>query len=147
MLLEHGEIAPARLREFDCVIYGGGIYAGGISGSVLVAKNPVKNLVVFTVGAADPKTTDYTDILENNFPAKIRESYKVFHFRGTLDYKTLNIVHRVMMAMMKQITLGKKTIEELTDEEKLFAETYGGKIDFTDRKTIAPLTEYVRGLF
>ena len=39
-----------KIRSYDVVVYGGGLYAGGISGVKLVTKNPPKNLVVFTVG-------------------------------------------------------------------------------------------------
>jgi hypothetical protein len=42
------------------------------------------------------------------------------------------------------MTIGKKPYEELKSDEKLLADTYGGKVDFTDRSTIAPLVEFVR---
>jgi hypothetical protein len=52
-----------QLQDFDVVIYGGGLYAGGIIGSKLVTKNPCKSLVLFTVGLADPLITDYSEII------------------------------------------------------------------------------------
>jgi hypothetical protein len=55
-------------------------------------------------------------------------------------------VHRGMMAMMKKMTIGKKPYEELKGDEKLLADTYGGKVDFTDCSTIAPLVKYVQEL-
>jgi menaquinone-dependent protoporphyrinogen IX oxidase len=146
-LRERREVTADMLREYECVIYGGGLYASGISGVDLVTKNPCKHLVVFTVGAADPATTDYTKILEKNFPLEVQKLLKVFHLRGALDYKKLGVVHRGMMAMMKKITLEKKSPEEWTGEEKTFANTYGKKADFVNPDTITPLTEYVRGLF
>jgi hypothetical protein len=30
-LLQADTISPAKLREFDCAVYGGGLYAGGYS--------------------------------------------------------------------------------------------------------------------
>jgi hypothetical protein len=78
----------------------------------LVTKNPCKNVVVFTVVAAGPATTDYTKILEENFPPEAQKPLKVFHLRGTPDYKKLGIVHRGMMAMMKKMTLDKKNLKE-----------------------------------
>jgi menaquinone-dependent protoporphyrinogen IX oxidase len=143
VLLEQGQVAPAQLPEFDCVIYGGGLYAGGIIGAKLVANNPCKNLVVFTVGMADPKNTDYTRILKKNFPPESTQPLKVFHLRGGIDYKKLSLLHRGMMAMMKRMIAGKPDAEQ-TDEDRAFIEIYGGKVDFADRSTIAPLVEFVR---
>ena len=39
-LFEASDIKPAQLLDYDVVIYGGGLYAGGIIGSKLVEKNP-----------------------------------------------------------------------------------------------------------
>jgi menaquinone-dependent protoporphyrinogen IX oxidase len=145
VLLEQGQVSPAQLQEFDCVIYGGGLYGpAGIAGVNLVVKNPCKNLVVFTVGLADPKNTDYTHILKKNFPPESIQPLKVFHLRGGIDYKKLGPVHRTMMAMMKRMTIGKKKPDELSDEERIFIDTYGKKVDFTDHSTIVPLVEFVR---
>jgi menaquinone-dependent protoporphyrinogen IX oxidase len=143
VLLEQGQVSPVQLQEFDSVIYGGGLYASGILGVGLVTKNPSKNLVVFTVGLADPKTTDYTHILKKNFPLESTQPLKVFHLRGGIDYKKLGPVHRTMIAMLKRTITGKPDTEQ-TDEDRAFIETYGGKVDFIDRSTIAPLVEFVR---
>jgi hypothetical protein len=51
-----------------------------------------------------------------------------------------------MMAMLKKMTINKKPKEEWSAEDKLFAETYGGKIDFVDRNSITPIVEYVKAL-
>lgn len=145
-LLERKEVAPADLQGYDLVIHGGGLYASGILGIDLVVKNPIKNLVVFTVGMANPETTDYTEIIHKNIPEGLREKTKVFHLRGGMDYGKLNITHRGMMAMMKKMTIDKKSEAGLTDEDIAFRDTYGGNVHFTDRATITPLIDYVRGL-
>lgn len=145
-LLERKEATPADLQKYDLVIHGGGLYASGILGIDLVAKNPVKNLIVFTVGMADPETTDYTEIIRKNIPENLREKTKVFHLRGGMDYGKLSIPHRGMMAMMKRMTIDKKSEMELTDEDIAFRDTYGGNVHFIDRATIEPLIAYVRKL-
>ena len=146
-LMDRKNATPEKLQGFDCVIYGGGLYGpAGIAGVDFVAKNHFKNLVVFTVGLADPAITDYSPILAKNFPPDVSQPIKVFHLRGGIDYKKLGIVHRGMMAMMKKMTIGKKPYEELKGDEKLLADTYGGKADFTDRSAIAPLVKYVQEL-
>jgi hypothetical protein len=57
----------------------------------------------------------------------------------------MGIVHKTMMALNKKMALDRKVRKEWTDEDEQFAETYGGKVNFIDRDTIAPIVEYVRG--
>jgi hypothetical protein len=47
-----------------------------------------------------------------------------------------------MMAMMKK-AVSKKASVNRTGDDEIFLETYGGRVDFTDRLTITPLVEYV----
>jgi len=144
-LLNAEEVKADQLRSFDVVIYGGGLYAGGIDGVKLVTKNLPKKLVVFTVGLANPKITDYTDILNKNFAPDLLANIKVFHLRGGMDYKKLSFIHKGMMSMVCKST-AKKPETERTEEDKLFLETYGQKINFLDTNAIAPLVDYVRNL-
>lgn len=143
-LIERTSIKPRELANYDMVVYGGGLYASGILGVDLVTKYLCKRLVIFTVGLADPNTTDYSKILDKNLPGELRSSVKVFHLRGGIDYATIGIVHRGMMAMMKKRTIGNKSPEQLSDEEQAFVDTYGKKVDFTDRQAIKPLVDFVK---
>jgi menaquinone-dependent protoporphyrinogen IX oxidase len=142
-LIETSEVKPPQLAAYDAVIYGGGLYAGGIDGIGAVTKHPCHLLAVFTVGLADPATTDYTEILMKNLTAEQLANTKLFHLRGGVDYKHLGLVHKGMMAMMKKMVI-KNPEANLSGEDKLFLETYGGQIDFTDQSTIEPLVRFVR---
>ncbi|MDR2697614.1 MAG: flavodoxin domain-containing protein [Holophagales bacterium] len=142
-LMEYKTVSSSLLGEYDIIVYGGGLYASGILGADLVAKRHCENIVLFTVGLANPAKTDYTEIMEKS---GLTEGAGVFHLRGGIDYKKLNLVHKGMMAMMKKMSIDKKSYEELNSEERAFVDTYGGKVDFTDKGAIAPLIEYVRSL-
>jgi len=142
-LFEASTIKPPQLMEFDTIIYGGGLYAGGILGAKLVAKNPCKSLVVFTVGLADPAVTDFSDIMAKQFPPEILAKLRVFHLRGAVDYSKLSFIHKALMSIVKK-RAEKTPIEKRSDEDKTLLETYGGKPDFMNRETILPLVEYIR---
>jgi menaquinone-dependent protoporphyrinogen IX oxidase len=144
-LIERRKASAAMLAGYDIIVYGGGLYAGGILGAGLAAKNPCKHLVAFTVGLADPDTTDYTGIINRSFPEGSHKPERVFHLRGGIDYKRLSLVHKGMMAMVKK-GAEKRTEAERSYEDKVFLETYGSQLDFKDRTTIAPLVEYVQGI-
>jgi len=145
ILLEASVVKPSQLASFDIVVYGGGLYAGGIDGVGLVTKNPCKALVVFTVGLADPNTTDYSDIQDKNFTQELRSKVKVFHLRGGIDYKKLGFVHKGMMSIMRKSIL-KKDEQEITAEDHEFLETYDSKVNYIDKNSIEPILAYVRSL-
>ena len=144
-LFEVSEIKPKQLASYDVVVYGGGLYASGIIGVKLVTNNPCKSLIVFTVGAANPNNTDYTDILNKNFSKELLSKTKIFHLHGGIDYGNLSLVHKAMMALVKK-SVDRKSPDEREADDPEFLATYGKKFDYTDKSTIAPLLEYVRTL-
>lgn len=149
-LHELSEVKAEDLLSHDIVIFGGGLYASGINGISIITKNfqalKNKKLIVFTVGLASTEDKEiFKPILEKNFTEEMRKEIQFFHFRGGIDYKKLNLIHKSMMAMLKRMVAKKKT-EEQTDEDKSMLETYGEKVDFTDIKTIEPLVSYVKNL-
>jgi len=145
-LFEASNIRPSQLMSYDVVIYGGGLYAGGIIGVKLVTENACKSLVVFTVGLANPDSTDYSGILQKNFTQELLQKIKVFHLRGGIDYKKLGLVHKAMMALLVKLKVEKIPPEKRTSEIQTMLDTYGEKVDFTDKATIRPLIDYVHTL-
>jgi flavodoxin len=146
-LFEQSEISAEKMLEYDTIIYGGGLYASGILGIELITKNfsslKGKNIVVFTVGLADPDIkSQFEPIINKNFTDEMQKRINIFHLRGGINYKELGIVHKAMMAALKSSVKNKKG--ELTDEDKLMLETYGEQIEFTDKGTIEPLVSFVR---
>lgn len=80
--------------------------------------------------------------MEKIFPKSQREGIKFFHLRGGIHYKKLSLVHKFMMAMLRNVT-AKKPKDKLTDEEKEFLLTYEYKVYFTDKSTIIPIVNYI----
>jgi menaquinone-dependent protoporphyrinogen IX oxidase len=144
-LYEASGVKPLQLTDFDVVVYGGGLYAGGIIGAKLVTNNPCKSLVLFTVGLADPKITDYSEIVGKTLSHEQLTKTKVFHFRGGVDYSKLGLVHKGLIAVVKKAA-EKKPLNERTGDDHGLIETYGKKVDFTDKAAIEPLIAYVRAL-
>jgi len=144
-LFEASTIKPPQLMDYDTIVYGGGLYAGGVLGAKLVTKNPTKSLVVFTVGLADTKLTDFSNILSKQFSQERFAKLKVFHLRGAIDYAKLSFLHKTMMGVVKRAA-EKTPVDRRTNDDHLLLETYGKKIDFMDRTTILPLVEYVSAL-
>ncbi|BCJ96549.1 hypothetical protein acsn021_41180 [Anaerocolumna cellulosilytica] len=150
-LLQAEQVKPADLQKYQTIVYGGGLYAGGVNGIALLTKNfeliKDKALYLFTVGAAD--VTDPENLknirsaLEQKLPPAMREKLHIYHLRGGMRYSKMNFMHRTMMNMMVKM-LRKKAENELRAEDKIMLETYGQDIDFTDRAAIVPLVADIR---
>ena len=98
--------APGDLAPYDTIIYGAGIYVGCIAGIALISNNfdqlKDKNIIVFTVGLTDPANKEkYSEMTGKNIPWDILEHIKVFHLRGSLDYKKIGLGNKLMMKRMK----------------------------------------------
>ena len=131
-LLDVNDANLQNIKNYDTIIYGGAVYAGGITGINFIVKNydQLKNakLVIFTCGIADPSI----DINKENL---------IKNIRGAMDYSKMSFLHKTMMsALVKKI----KNKSSLTDEERCILDTYGKTVDFVDKSTIWPIIRYAK---
>ena len=74
---------------YDTIIFGGGLYAGSVSGIKLLTKNfsrlSSRNLVIFTCGLADPSNAIIREQIQKSLDKLLSpdmsDKIKVFHFR------------------------------------------------------------------
>ena len=106
---------------------------------------------MFTCGLAD--TEDSKNIqhiisdINKVFTDDMKRLIKIYCFRGGIDYSKLSFVHKMMMAMMYKVIVGKsRKSKDEWEKNKAFIESYGKEIDFTDREAVVPLVKYVREL-
>lgn len=152
-IFESNKTKISMLEGYNTVVYGGGLYAGGVNGISLITKNfeklKDKNLILFTCGLAD--TTNEENIIgikgfiDKILTTEMKNKFTFFHLRGGIDYKNLTLIHKIMMSIMKRM-ISKKKPEELSDENKEMLATYGGVVDFTDRSSIIPLVNFVKSI-
>ncbi|HWQ78780.1 MAG TPA: flavodoxin domain-containing protein [Anaerovoracaceae bacterium] len=142
-LMEAEKTKASDLQNYDVIIYGGGLYAGGVNGFSLITKSfqsiADKSLYLFTVGAADVSDKKNVNSIRRSLSKvvtpEMESKIKIFHFRGGIDYPRLSFAHRIMMGMMVK-TIRKKPEPELSNEEKSMLATYGQVVDFTDKSAI-----------
>lgn len=149
-IYEAKDINNHKLVGYDNIIFGGGLYAGGINGSKIISKNfsnfKNKNIIVFTVGLSSTEDSSiFKPAIDRNFSVDMQNEISFFHLRGGIDYKKLSLMHKPMMAMLKSV-IAKKKPEELTSDDKQLLETYGKKVDFVDLNTVTPLIKHIRNL-
>lgn len=145
------EMNTDNLINYDTIILGSGLYAGQIKGIQILIDNykmiQEKKIVIFTCGLADYSKTENKEAIHKRFeheiPADILQKIKIFYLRGGINYKRLRLKHKIMMGLLKKMTQ-KKALEEITDENKLFLETYGKEVDFMNKENIKEVIEYCR---
>lgn len=150
-LIERKKVTSSALENADTIIYGGGLYAGGVSGIKLLMENWElicnKKIAVFTCGLASPKepanVAHIREAIAQVLPADMLEKITLFHLHGGIDYSKLSLVHKAMMKMLRKMLL-KKPENELTSEDKQLLSTYGGVVDFCNKESIGDVVAWGR---
>lgn len=143
-----GEIKAINLKQYDIIVYCGGLYAGGILGFSFIKRNyetlSGKKLIVVAVGATLKKDSAIEELKSKNIPNNMNNDLEFFLLRGGLNYKKMNLIDRFLMFMLMKLTKLKDP-EKLNDDEKGLLATYGKAVDFTNKDTIAPVIKAING--
>lgn len=137
------------LCNYSTVIFGGGIYAGGIYG-IKVLKSDFdifkdKHLAVFTCGIADPKLPKNREVISKYvhkyFTDDQFSKITLFSLRGCMDYSKMSFTHKAMMKMLVS-SLKRRPESSLTKEDKQLIESYGKLTNFVDLSSVAPIVRW-----
>ena len=123
------DLPAAKLSGYSTIIYGGGLYAGGISGIDYIKRNwsrvKEKRLIVFSVGFTPATRTDVLKkVIDSCFTESQQRVMSFYHFPGQVDYGKLTLLHQFALAARKQLLRGKKA-DKLTKESLAFLKGYG----------------------
>lgn len=144
-LRKAGEADLSLLLSYDTIIYCGGLYAGGILGFPRIKKYFGKltgrRLLVVAVGATLEGDKARKEIEERNFTPEMKGKVPLFLLRGGLNYPKMNPIDRFLMFLLVKFTSSRDP-ETMDNEAKGLIATYGKTVDFTNRKSIAPVVEW-----
>ncbi|GAA0079018.1 flavodoxin domain-containing protein [Clostridium sp. CTA-5] len=135
------------IKNYDIVIYGGSLYASGITGLKFIKQNidklKDKNIIVFATGASPSKKESINQVKDKNFTNDEQKFIRFFYLRGGFDYSKLNSFDKILMTLLKWKLKKKK---DLTPDEKGMLAAYNNPVDFTRRKNLDELITYVKSL-
>jgi menaquinone-dependent protoporphyrinogen IX oxidase len=138
-------IEISKLSSYDNIIYGGSLYAVGILGIKLITKNldklKNKKIIVFATGASPSKEENINEVKNKNFTEEQQKYIRFFYLRGGFNYSNLNIFDKALMTLLK---IKIKMKKELTSDEKGMLACYDRPVDFTRRKNIDEIINYVK---
>ena len=136
-----------KVQEYDTIILGGGVYASGILGIQFLKKNidslPGKKIAVFYVAASPYDEKAYNQQREMHFKDKLQH-IPVFHCRGAWDLDNMSFTDRTLCKMLQK-AVAKQDPSTYEPWQKALAEAGTQKCDWTDRKYLDELIEYVKG--
>ena len=135
------KFTPQGLKEYDIVIFGGGIYASRINGIKFIKDNlsqlTGKKIIVFATGAAAPIPEEIERIKKGNIPGG--EDIAFFYFQSGLNYEKMQSGDRLLMGGLK-FYLKSRWNKSDTDKGALAA--IQSSYDYADRMNIKPLVDY-----
>ncbi len=144
-LLKGEKTGIKDLLNYDVIIYGGGLYAGGINGLKLITENfetlKDKKLIVFGLGASPVRPEIYEEVKNRNLTITHQEKIVFFLLRGGFDNSKLTFVDRILMQGMKIYLKSKK---EPTADERGMLNAYAHPVDFTDKSFIEPIIDEIK---
>lgn len=150
-VFEFSDIRLRDLREYDTIIYGAPLRAGGkVLGSKFLRKEietlGQKNLILFTCGFSDPTRATNRRIIQDRLIKTLTDEVlshiKVFHLQGAIDYRELNVLH-ILMLMRRKRAIARRDPSERTPEDQQLLETYRKSVSFMDRQAVRPIVDYV----
>lgn len=147
-LLEKSKAKLKDLMDHQNIVYGGSLHAVGISGLDLIKKNldklAGKKIAVFSVGCSSIKDSTVQSITKYNFPESGQPGVKLFCLRGGFDYSRLGLIDRILMGLMKR-KLERMRPEDRDEDVRGMLEAFQTPVDFTDKRSIEPIVDYIRG--
>ena len=139
-IYELHEIKIEDIDKYDTIIYGGGLYAGGINGIDFINKNidilKKHKVIVFATGLCPGSNDEINNMKNSNFNQEQIKNIDFFYLRGGFNFNNLSIVDKVLMTLMR---LKLKFKKNLNNDEKGMLSAYEHPIDFVDRKNISKL--------
>ena len=143
------ETKKADINEiiaYDVIILGGGIYASGIAGLSFLKKNinklADKKVIVFCCGASPYEENAFLQIIKHNIKDNLSD-IPVFYCRGAWDMDAMSFKDRTLCNLLRK-AVAKKDPSDYEIWEKALMEAGDNNCDWTDKKYIEPIMEYIK---
>lgn len=145
-LIETKKANIDKIKEYDTIILGGGIYATGISGISFLKKNykklKDKKIAVFAVGASPHNDAAFKTLKEHNLRDSLSE-IPFFYFRGSWNEDKMSWKDKTLCSMLKKF-VAKKDPADYEPWEDALMQAIGSQIDWTDKENLKPILEFVQ---
>ena len=142
-MAEADKIKIGEALKYDTIIFGGGIYAGGIAGISFLKKNigmlKGKKIVAFCCGAS-PFDEDFMKALkERNLSGEL-SGIPLYYCRGGCDIANMHFSDKALCRMLVK-SVAKKDPAQREVWETALVDASASACDWTDKSYIGPILE------
>lgn len=134
------------VQQYNVIILGGGVYASGIAGLSFLKKNiralKGKKIAVFCVGASPYDEKAIEEGYVHNFKEELK-GIPCYYCRGAWDQDVMSFADRTLCNMLQK-AVAKQDPDTYEPWQKALMCAVGQKCDWTDKKYLEPLLEYVK---
>lgn len=145
-LIETKSANLKQVSEYDTIILGGGVYASGIAGLSFLKKNidtlVDKKILVFCVGASPYDEAAIEQVRGLHFKDGL-SNIPLVYCRGAWDEDAMTFGDRTLCKMLQK-AVGKKDPSSYEIWEKALMSAVGQKCDWTDKKYLELIMEFLR---
>jgi menaquinone-dependent protoporphyrinogen IX oxidase len=145
-LIETKKANIDKIKEYDTIILGGGIYATGISGISFLKKNYKrlmdKKIVVFAVGASPYNDVAFKILKEHNLKDNLADT-PCFYCRGAWNEEKMSWKDKTLCNMLKKV-VSKKDPADYEPWEDALMQAIGSQFDWTEKENIKPILEFIQ---
>ena len=144
--VEVGQATRDMVKQYDTVIFCGGIYASGIAGLSFLKKHirelQDKKTAVFCVGASPYDENALAEIRARNLTGDLR-GIPLFYGRGAWDEGKMTFCDRTLCRLLQK-SVAKRDPAAHEPWMKALLCAAGQTCDWTDRKYLVPLLDYLK---
>lgn len=144
--LKTKEALLEQIRDYPTILLCGGIYASGIAGISFLKKNfktlKEKKIVIFCVGASPYDKDALNEIQKHNLKGEL-ENIPLFYGRGAWDEGQMTFIDRNLCKLLQK-SVAKKDPSSYEPWMQALMCAVGQKCDWTDKKYLVPLLEYLK---
>ncbi len=146
-VIEHKDFKKSDFVNYDNIIYGGHVQAGGIMGFELIKRNmrrlQDKKIVVFAVGLNVMEKENRMQLREINFDKRRVERMTCFYCPGAYKPEEITGIDAGIMKLMVRMLEGKPATE-MTESDKALLDAVKNGADLVDKKYIEPIVAEFR---
>lgn len=144
-VIKDKDVSVDKIRDYDIIVFGGGIYAQGISGVSIIKKNideiKDKKIIVYCCGASPYSDEFISALKERNFTGKYSD-IECYYVRGAWNLDKMNFFDRNLCKMLIK-SVSKKDPSKYEEWEKALMSAGDEACDWTDRKYLEPIIKSI----
>lgn len=144
-LYKKSQVSVNKLKKYDTIIYGGGLYAKLIAGFSFIKNNykylEDKRIIIFVVGASPFDTGIIFEIKSNNFPDNMK-NIPCFYLRGAFYKDKIKSFDKLIIKILNKLLFKAEEIE-CEEWEKAFIESTCKSGDWICKEDIKPIVNYI----